>query len=236
MSNIVTLVKRFIILVLILIVPGFLYYLLQAKGKNRYKPLPIYGPKQVAKTFHKVKGNLIYDTIYHQIPDFKLYDQEDKITTQQNFKGKIVLFNFFFTNCPTLCKEINKNIAQLASTFQKNAMLKFASITVDPATDNPTVLKTYATPLKANETQWKFLTGDTAAIYALSRNGFLVTAINGKNNPENFVYSEKLILIDANRRIRGYYNGTSANELSKLNDEIKVLIAEELRKVKSNLY
>lgn len=229
-------VKRFIILVLILAVPGFLYYLLQAKGKNRYKPLPVYGPKQVAQTFHKVRGKVIYDTVYHQIPDFKLYDQENKLITQKSFQGKIVLFNFFFTDCPTLCKEINNSIAKLADVYQKNNMLRFASITVDPAKDNANVLKTYAKNFKANENQWKFLTGDTTTIYSLSRNGFLVTAINGNNVPENFVYSEKLVLVDQERRIRGYYNGTSVNEMTKLNDEIKVLIAEELRKVKSNLY
>lgn len=229
-------VKRSVILVLILIVPGFLYYLLQAKGKNRYKPLPIYGPKQVAKTFHKVRGKVIFDTIYHQIPDFKLYDQDNKLITQKNFEGKVVLVNFFFTNCPVLCKEINQNIAKLAENYQKNGMLRFASITVDPAKDNTSVLKKYATSLKADEDQWKFLTGDTTTIYSLSKNGFLVTAVNGNNHPEDFVYSEKLILIDQDRRIRGYYNGTSVNEMTKLNDEIKVLIAEELRKIKSNLY
>ncbi len=229
-------VKRFIILVLILIVPGFLYYLLQAKGKNRYKPLPIYGPKQVAKTFHTVRGKVVYDTIYHQVPDFKLYDQDNKLITQKSFEGKIVLVNFFFTQCPVLCKEVNRNIALLAGNFQKNSMIRFASITVDPATDNITVLKTYANSLKADENQWKFLTGDTATIYSLSRNGFLVTAVNGHARPENFIYSEKLMLIDQDRRVRGYYNGTSMNEMATLNDEIKVLIAEELRKIKSNLY
>ncbi|MGI4897607.1 MAG: SCO family protein [Janthinobacterium lividum] len=213
-----------------------MYYLLQAKGKNRYKPLPIYGPKQVAQTFHKVRGKIIYDTIYHQIPDFKLYDQENKLITKKDFQGKIVLFNFFFTACPTLCKEINSNIAKLANVYQRNNMLRFVSITVDPENDNVKALKNYAQSLKANENQWKFLTGDTTTIYSLSRNGFLVTAISGNKNPENFVYSEKLVLIDQEKRIRGYYNGTSANEMSKLNDEIKVLISEELRKVKSNLY
>ncbi len=231
-----TIVKRFVILVLILIVPGFLYYLLQAKGKNRYKPLPIYGPKQVAKTFHKIRGKTVYDTIYHQIRDFKLYDQENNLVTQKSFTGKVVVANFFFTGCPTLCKEIGKNIAGLANDYKRNTMLKFVSITVDPQTDNPSVLKTYANSLNANENQWRFLTGDTATIYSLSRNGFLVSAINGNNNPDNFVYSEKLILVDQERRIRGYYNGSSVNEIAKLNDEIKVLIAEELRKVKSNLY
>jgi protein SCO1/2 len=229
-------VKRFIILVLILIVPGFLYYLLQAKGKNRYKPLPIYGPKQIAQTFHKVRGKVVYDTIYHQIPDYKLYDQKNSLVTKKNFQGKIVLYNFFFTACPSLCKEINVNIAKLANAYQRNNMLRFASITVDPENDNSKVLKAYAASLKANENQWKFLTGDTTTIYSLSRNGFLVTAINGNKKPEDFVYSEKLVLVDQENRIRGYYNGTSVNEIDKLNNEIKVLIAEELRKVKSNLY
>lgn len=235
MFNLTT-VKRFIILVLILIVPGFLYYLLQAKGKNRYKPLPIYGSKQVAKTFHKVRGKVVYDTVYHKIPDFELHDQDNNLITQKNFSGKIILVNFFFTKCPTLCNDISKNIADLALSYRKNDMLKFVSITVDPITDQPAVLKTYADHLKADKNQWKFLTGDTSKIYPLSKNGFLVTALGGNGNPENFVYSEKLILIDQDRRIRGYYNGASVNEIAKLNDEIKVLIAEELRKIKSNLY
>ncbi len=228
--------KNFVILVLILIVPGFLYYLLQAKGKNRYKPLPIYGPKQVAKNFKTIHGNKVFDTIYHTIPNFRLHDQDNKLITQNSFTGKILLVNFFFTKCPVLCNEINKNIDSLAVNFKKNSMVQFVSITVDPATDSPLVLKKYATALKANNQQWKFLTGDTATIYPLSRNGFLVTAANGGNQPENFIYSEKLILIDQDKRIRGYYNGTSVNEMIKLNDEIKVLIAEELRKIKSNLY
>lgn len=228
--------KSFIILVLILVVPGFLYYLLQAKGKNRYKPLPIYGPKQVAKTFKTIHGKKVFDTIYHKIPDFELYDQNDKLITQKSFDGKILLVNFFFTKCPSLCNEINRNIDSLAGNFKKNSMVRFVSITVDPATDNPAVLKKYAATLKADDKQWKFLTGDTATIYSLSRQGFLVTAANGGNQPENFVYSEKLILIDQDKRIRGYYNGTSVNEMTKLNDEIKVLITEELRKIKSNLY
>lgn len=228
--------KRFIILVLILIMPGFLYYLLQAKGKNRYKPLPVYGPKKVADTYHKVKGNIVYDTIYHQIPDFELYDQDNEKITQKNFKNKIVVYNFFFTNCPTLCKEISQNISDITGNFKKNNLLKFASITINPKVDSPSVLKTYAQKFHADENQWKFLTGDTSTIYPLSRKGFLVTAVNGNNQPENFIYSEKLILVDPQRRIRGYYNGTSANDITRLNDEIKVLIAEELRNIKSNLY
>jgi protein SCO1/2 len=112
-------------------------------------------------------------------------------------------------------------------------MVYFASITVDPQRDTPQALKQYAA--KYEETKkWLFLSGDTATIYNLARNGFLVNAL--QRGKDDFIYSDKLILIDAEKRIRGYYNGTSAADLTKLNDEIKVLIAEELRKVDKALY
>ena len=229
-------ITRIIILVLILIVPGFLYYLLQAKGKNRYKPLPVYGPKEVAKTYHKVRGKLVYDTVYHQIPDYNLYDQNGTKISLNNFKDQIVVYSFFYINCPTLCTQINKNIDSLTANFKQNNVLKFVSITVDPETDDAARLKKYAQNFHADERQWHFLTGDTSTIYPLGRKGFLVNTNEINAQPKQFIYSEKLILVDPQHRIRGYYNGVLVSDIERLNDEIKVLIAEKLRNVKSNLY
>ncbi len=100
-------VKKISILVLVLVVPGFLYYLLVSKGKNRYKPLPVFGPKQVAKTTHKVKGKDIPDTIYHTLPDFKLTDQNGKPVSLKTFADKIFVVDFFYTQCPSVCKLMN---------------------------------------------------------------------------------------------------------------------------------
>jgi protein SCO1/2 len=226
--------KKIIILVLILAVPGFLYYLLTAKGKNRYKPLAIYGPKVVAKTGHKFHGKFIPDTIYHHLPAFTLTGQDGKPVSDTTFKGKIFVAGFFYTHCPAVCATINRNMSFLVDTYRKNKMVYFTSITVDPEHDSVDVLKKYADDLKPESNRWLFLTGDTTAIYSLARNGFLVDALKAGNN--DFIYSDKLILIDQDKRIRGYYSGASTNDINRLTDEIKVLIAEELRKVDKALY
>ncbi len=226
--------KKILILVLVLVVPGFLYYLLTAEGKNRYKPLPIFGPKHIAKTTHSFRGKIIPDTLYHTLPDFSFKDQYANQVSLKNFKNKIFVANFFYTRCPTVCSIMNNNINMLVSNYAKNKMLYFVSITVDPEHDTAPVLNKYATTFKPASSKWLFLTGDTATTFDIARNGFLVNALQtGKND---FIYSDKLILIDQERHIRGYYTGASTDEVNRLNDEIKVLISEELRKNDKPLY
>jgi protein SCO1/2 len=226
--------KKIIILVMILALPGFLYYLLNVKGKNRYMPLPFFGPKELAKTSHKVHGKVIPDTVYHKLPDFKLVDQNGNTVSSKDFDDKIFVANFFYTHCPTVCTTINNNVNALLSDYAKNKMITFVSITVDPQRDSASVLKEYAKKYNPPNIKWYFLTGDTTTIYPLARQGFLVDATKVDN--DNFIYSDKLILIDKQKRIRGYYSGTSTKDITKLNDEIKVLIAEELRKTDEPLY
>ncbi|HVW96534.1 MAG TPA: SCO family protein [Mucilaginibacter sp.] len=226
--------KKITILVLVLIVPGFLYYLLTVGGKNRYKPLPVLGPKTLAATFHTVKGKRIPDTVYHTLPDFKLTDQSGKTVSLATFKDKIFILNFFYTGCPTVCRLMNENVNALDSIFFKNKMVSFVSVTVDPEHDDAAVLKKYADEFTGLSPKRLFLTGDTATIYNLARNGCLVNAL--QTAPGQFVYSDKLILIDAERRIRGYYTGAQSEEVDRLNNEIKVLISEELRKKDIPLY
>lgn len=233
MNNLST-AKKIIVLVMILALPGFLYYLLTAQGKNRYKPLPFFGPKTLSGTSHKFHGEVIPDTTYHKLPDFKLIDQSGATVTSKSFDNKIFVASFFYTHCPSVCNTINKNVNALLSDYVKNNMVCFASITVDPERDSVAVLKKYAQQYNPPGIKWLFLTGDTSVIYPLARKGFLVNAVKVTN--DDFIYSDKLILIDKEKRIRGYYSGTSANDITKLNDEIKVLIAEELRKNDKPLY
>ncbi|MDB4903442.1 MAG: hypothetical protein JWQ63_2723 [Mucilaginibacter sp.] len=226
--------KKISILVLVLVVPGFLYYLLTSQGKNRYKPLPIFGPKQLAKTTHRIKGKNIPDTIFHILPDFKLTDQNGKPVSLKTFDNKIFVVGFFYTHCQEVCKLMNKNVSFLDSIYAKNKMVNFVSVTVDPDHDSVGTLKNYAKSFKPSSAKWLFLTGDTGTIYNLARKGFLVNAL--KVNKDEFIYSDKLILIDQSKRIRGYYTGASTDEVNRLNDEIKVLISEELRKNDTPLY
>ncbi|MGZ3750775.1 MAG: SCO family protein [Mucilaginibacter sp.] len=228
-----SLIKKILILVMILALPGFLYYLLTVKGKNRYHPLPVFGPKTLAKTTHRVKGKDIPDTIFHVLGDFKLYDQDGKPVSLKSFDNKVFVANFFYTHCPTVCNELNNNMDSLAQAWAKNKMVYFASITVDPERDSAEALKAYAKKYPSLA-KWSFLTGDTATIYQLARRGFLVNAI--KAGTDDFIYSDKLILIDQHKRIRGYYSGTSFTDVIRLNDEIKVLVKEELLNREEPMY
>jgi protein SCO1/2 len=226
-------IKKILVLVIVLALPGFLYYLLTVKGKNRYHPLPKFGPKVLAKTTHRVKGKDIPDTIYHTLGDFKLFDQDGKPVSLRSFDNKVFVANFFYTHCPTVCNEMNANMDSLAQAWAKNKMVYFASITVDPERDSAKALMAYTKRFKSLP-KWSFLTGDTSTIYPLARQGFLVNAL--QTGKDDFIYSDKLILIDQHKRIRGYYSGTTFTDIVRLNDEIKVLVQEELLNSEDPLY
>ncbi|RLJ77225.1 SCO family protein [Pedobacter alluvionis] len=223
-------IKKVIILVSILAIPGFLFfYLLPHFAKNRYKSLPIFGEKVVAATFHTVKGKKIPDTIYHQVPDFKLVNQHSDTVSWKSFENKIVVLNLFHTGAKK--QQASKYIKQLSDGYEQKPLVKFVSLSVDPADTD--LIKNFAANFKAKEGKWDFLAGDTAQTYPLIRQGLLLDVIANESNGKNsFIFSNKIVLIDNLHRIRGIYDADSAEANAKLEDEIKVLIAEYLRNVK----
>lgn len=224
-------IKKILILVTILAVPGFLYYLLQEKGKNRYKPLTVYGPKEVAKTFHYVRGVQTPDTIYYQIPDFNLLNQHGAEVAWKNYAGKIILLNLFHaSNNSDPAMEAMKEFDRI---YARNTMFHLMSVTVNPMQDSSAVLLDYAKHLDANGSKWDFLTGDTSQVYQLIKKGLFLDAVKtNENGTSKFNYSNMFVLLDSQHRIRGYYEASHKEALSKLDDEIKVLIAEELRNMR----
>jgi protein SCO1/2 len=124
--------------------------------------------------------------------------------------------------------QMNKSLDSLAGEYGNNKLLQFMSITVDPQRDTQSALKVYSAQFKRPASKWLFLTGDTTTIYPLARNGFLVNAV--KTGNDDFIYSDKIILIDGHKRIRGYYAAGVSDEFDRLDTEIKVLLSEELLK------
>jgi protein SCO1/2 len=224
-------IKKVLILVTILAVPGFLYNLLVEKGKNRYKPLPIFGPKVVASTFHAVRGKQIPDTIYHRVGDFKLLNQVGDTVTAKTYNGKLVVLNFFYTKGNTESVNFaNKAMKAFETSYHKNEVVKFVGLSIDPNRDTPEVLAKYAGTISARPGKWNLLTGDSATVYNLINKGLFVDAHKELVNGEpKFIYSNLFVLLDYQHRIRGYYEATNQEALTKLDDEIKVLITEELR-------
>ncbi|MGB4775576.1 MAG: SCO family protein [Daejeonella sp.] len=232
MNNTSASLKKILILVTILAVPGFLYYLLQEKGKNRYRPLAKFGPKEIASTFHKVRGKQIPDTIYHTISDFKLTNQDDQPISFDARNKQITVVNFFFTRCTAFCPAMNKEMQRVVQQYEKNKLLRFLSITVDPGYDTPAILKQYVQKYNQKSGKWDFLTGPAPLISKLAKQDFLVDVVKDTTRVNNYIHSSMLILTDPQKRIRGYYDSTNKEEVDKLIDEIKVLITEELRNKK----
>ena len=224
-------IKKIIILVLILLIPGFLYYLLTVGGKNRYKPLLKFGPKALTGTFHKVRGKAIADTNYHHIASFLFTDQNGQQVSLAKLKGKVLVIGLFYTNCPSVCGQLNYYMASVAKAYLSNKMVNFISITVDPARDTPAALKAYADQYGVPASKWQLVTADTATVYGFARQSLLLNAAKLPNG--DFVYSDKLVLVDGHGIIRGYYSGTVDSEVARLNDEIKVQVMEELLNIKA---
>ncbi|WP_431293902.1 SCO family protein [Pedobacter sp. P26] len=205
------------------------FYLLPHFAKNRYKSLPIFGEKVVATTFHSVKGKKIPDTIYHQVPDFKLINQHQDTVSWKSLENKIVVLNLFYSGAGS--QQANKYIKQLSDGYEQKPLVKFLSLSVDPG--DTVQIKDFAAHFKAKEGKWDFLAGDTAQTYPLIRKGLLLDIVaNDANGKRSFIFSNKIVLVDNLHRIRGIYDADDAGANAKLEDEIKVLIAEYLRNIK----
>lgn len=225
--------KKVLVLLILLAVPGTVYYLLQEKGVNRYRPLPIYGEKKVAKTFTIKRRKQIPDTIYHVIRDFKFLNQNSDTVAFPADSNQITVVNFFYTQCPSFCNSMNKELARVAKYYSKNRLMRFISISVDPVNDSPSVLSKYSKPFVAENKKWDFVTGDKDLIFDIAKNDFLVDVIQDTINKKEIIHTPMIILLDPQKRIRGYYDSSRGPEqMNLLIDEIKLLITEELRSIK----
>jgi len=183
-----------------------------------YENTGIYPP-----ILREVDVDSIGDTIYHTIPHFAFINQDNKTTTSESLKDKIYVADFFFTTCPSICPLMTKQLTRVQLAFANDSAVKIISFTVDPETDTSTVLKNYASKYSANLEQWTFCTGDKQKIYRLGQKGFLLVAPEYRNDTIDFLHSDKLVLVDQQSRIRGFYSGTDSTEVNLLINDIKLL-------------
>ncbi|WP_080053940.1 SCO family protein [Spirosoma aerolatum] len=222
------------ILLATLLVPALLYLFLRFGTQNHYV-LPRYLPKidstKGEPLMGKVTlqdGSVITDTVYNHIPPFRLIDQDGKTVDQSIVKNKIYVADFFFTRCGTICPRISSQLTRVQDIFRENPSIVFLSHTVDPEHDRPAQLKAYAQKYEAIPGKWYFLTGDKAAIYDLAMHGYYLPTVDagvkeGKPD-ETFIHSEKLVLVDKEGIVRGFYDGTNKEDVDRLILEIRVLL------------
>ncbi|MGW9684843.1 SCO family protein [Flagellimonas sp. 2504JD1-5] len=187
------------------------------------KKLLIFQPSMVDQSL--VDSTLHYKRKYHTIADFELINQNGEKITQENYRDKIYVADFFFTTCPTICPIMTKNMAQIQNSIINDKDVLLLSHSVTPAIDSVAQLKKYALEKGVIDSKWNLVTGDKKQIYQLARKSYLAVKNDGDGGPYDMIHTENFILVDKERRIRGFYDGTNKEEIAKLLSDLEILKA-----------
>ncbi len=160
---------------------------------------------------------------YGSVPEFQLINQDGKNFGSADLRGKIWIADFVYSTCPGPCPMISSRMSELQKPLEKTDV-HLVSFTVDPAKDTPEVLRKYAEELQAEPGRWDFLTGPQSTIYNLSRNGFKLAVSEENKIP---IHSTRMILVDRHGDIRGYYDATEADAVTKLVADTTHLLREQ---------
>lgn len=183
------------------------------------KILPIYTPAMVNTEL--VAEEIQHVRKYHTIEDFSLVNQNGDTISQEDYRDKIYIADFFFTTCPTICPIMTKNMASIQDKIGDDVMLLSHSVT--PQIDSVAQLKKYALEKGVDDSKWNLVTGDKKQIYELARKSYLAVKTDGDGGPFDMIHTENFILVDKKKRIRGFYDGTNKEDVQKLLKDLKIL-------------
>ena len=213
--------RKFILLLSTLSV-GILYLFYNALKPT--KILPIYQPAEVS--YELVDSTLQHVKKFHKIANFRLTNQNGNIITQRDYQGKIYVADFFFTTCPSICPIMTDNMGFIQSHILEDPNVKLLSFSVTPKIDSVAQLKKYALEKGVNDKKWNLLTGDKKEIYTLARKSYFVVKEDGNGGPHDMIHTENFVLVDPDKRIRGYYDGTDSTAMKDLLEDINTLKEE----------
>lgn len=203
-------------------VPVF-YHLLKVDKK-----LKVYSPSDVNPSL--VHESIKHVTKDHTIANFELINQNGETITQKNYKDKIYIADFFFTRCTNICVAMAYNMNELQEYYKDDNDIMFLSHSVTPVMDSVPVLKEYAKNKGVIDGKWNVTTGAKKHIYDLARKSYFAVIEDGDGGEDDFIHTEQFVLIDKERRIRGYYDGTNKEDMQKLKDDMVLLKEEYERK------
>lgn len=191
-------------------------------NQSSKKQLPIYNPSDfnpglVDKSLQNLSEN-------HTVANFKLINQNGETITQDDYKDKIYVADFFFTSCQTICPIMTDNMAKIQKAYLDNDDIMFLSLSVTPDIDSIPVLREYADRKGVIDRKWNVTTGEKKHIYALARKSYFAVVEHGDGGMQDFIHTPNFILVDKQKRIRGIYDGTENDEIIRLIEDIKVLI------------
>ncbi|KIX21245.1 cytochrome C oxidase assembly protein [Flavobacterium sp. 316] len=185
------------------------------------KKLRIYTPRDVNPEL--VDTTIQHIGYKHFIADFSFTNQNGKIVTQEDYKDKIYVADFFFTTCPSICPKMTDNMVWLQEKIKDNPKVMLLSHSVTPDIDSVPVLKKYAQEKGVIDEKWNLVTGNKKDIYYIARKSYLAVKTGNIDEMYDMVHTENFILVDQKRRIRGFYDGTNLEEVKKLYEDILFL-------------
>jgi protein SCO1/2 len=208
----------FLIVFSVVVIPIF-YKLLEVEPK-----LKIYNPADVNPRL--VDFSMKHITKDHTVANFELTNQNGEVVTHKDYQDKIYVADFFFTRCQTICIAMAYNMSELQDVYKEDTDIMFLSHSVTPVIDSVSVLKEYADRKGVIDGKWNVTTGSKKHIYELARKSYFAVLDEGNGDENDFIHTEQFILVDKEKRIRGYYDGTEKEDMIKLKSDI-VLLKEE---------
>ena len=225
--------KAMYALMLAALVPLLCYFIIK-----RYSESAIVMPRHYLadSTFERTeKGKKVIDTAWHELPAFSFVNQLGDTVSWDGLKGKVIVADFFFTHCPTICPALTRNMHLLQESINNAqrvgdktpGFLHFLSFSIDPERDSVSRLKQWADRFQVNPEQWWLLTGNKKEIYDFAINDMKIGVVDGEGVDTSFIHTDHFVLIDTNRHVRGYYHGLDSVSLKQLSNDIIFLTMEK---------
>jgi protein SCO1/2 len=212
-------------LIALIILLASIFWQCKPEAEQNSGPLPILGNFHVDEV--EIEGKILKDTVYHKIADFAFVNQDGDTISNSDVAGKVYVADFFFTTCPTICPIMKKEMLRVYDAYKSNPNFKILSHSIDPRHDTQEVLKDYSVKLGIPDAStWNFLTGDSEKIFEIGQTSYLTTAMEDQNEEGGFLHSGAFLLIDQNGRIRGVYDGTKADQVDRLINDIPKILGE----------
>jgi len=189
-------------------------------------------------------GKTSTDTIWHSVQNISLTNQLNQSISLNDIQGKIIIIDFFFTHCPSICPMLTQNMHKLQASFKnpsgKNVadsmIVQFLSFSVDPERDSVAALKAYADKYRIDHNSWWMLTGNKKTIYDFGINELKLGLVDGEGVDTSFIHTDRCVLLVKNHVLRGYYNGLDTTSLAKLAEDVGKLMLEKDKHEKRNLF
>jgi protein SCO1/2 len=229
-----TLSKKALTAILLAVMIPIISYLLVKRASEHAMSMP--GKFYYDTVLTVVRdGKTFTDTAWHSVNDFSFKNQLGTTVSLADLPGKVIVADFFFTRCPSICPKLTANIRKLQDALSSKdqfkqlnpAFIQFLSFSVDPDRDSVPVLKSYADKFGVNPDSWWLLTGPKKKIYDFSLNELKLGLADGEGVDSNFIHTQKLVLLDKEHLVRGYYNGLDSMDLNKLANDMVFIMLEK---------